>query len=534
MSDFAINGNTALQTHGNEVLYRKVVIDGQTHFVEVPIGKTVTTKTTTTKTTTSRTTTAAEKEIQPFDETTQKEIQQARKFLDHEDKKVRKGAELTLTELYEKAFIEEGKSEKEAQKLAKLALKEDQAALRFEKRQVFIDKDEYKAAKKADKGNEDNYEYLGRKTRKFVEAHKDEFYEDGKFSNQKFKDFMKNIAAEDHQADLYELDQAAEEYDSTRRTMGKAAKSAGLDKEKDKTAGKRALHVLKTTAIGAGIGAASGAAIGYATGTVTNLKDVNHKHINVNDPNFDVTVDSNCDLEGTIDTRKSSAKTGAIAGAVGGALAGMATGLATMKKIKDEGEGEHTEREEVTRIITTKLEEPEPVETVVVPPAPPEEQVQCREEIDEVPIMEEKPDLDYCEYKVKRGESWYDITRDKYDIKEHKDIMDAVHVLKDQHGVKYSENVQPKVMKLYYDLQVGDKVYQLDCDKDVNGTVKKYGNQKQYTGKFQPRIVEQQTGTEYIYNRYETKPGQQEQQVDHQKFTDKESLQEYILENGCK
>ena len=147
--------------------------------------------------------------------------------------------------------------------------------------------------------------------------------------------------------------------------------------------------------------------------------------------------------------------------------------------------------------------------------------------------MEEKPDLDYCEYKVKRGESWYDITRDKYGIKDHKDIMDAVHVLKDQHGVKYSENVQPKVMKLYYDLEVGDKVYQLDCDKDVKGTVRKYGNQKQYNGKFQPRTVEQQTGTEYIYNRYETRNGEEEQLVDSQKFTNQKDLEEYILENGC-
>ena len=303
MAEFAINGNNALQTQGNEKLYKKVVVNGQTQFVEVPIGKPEA-KTNLTK--------AADLELQPFEETTQKEIQKARGFLDSNDKKVRKGAEETMKDLYQQAFMEQGKSEKEAKKLAKLALKEEQAAIRFKNRKVFIDKDEYKKAKAADKENKDDYELLSRKSRKFVEAHKDQFYdENGQFSSDKYKKFMKNIAAEDHQADLVELDKAAEEYDSTRRIMGRAAKSAGLDKEKDKTAGKRALHVLAYTGIGAAAGAGLGAGIGYATGSVTNLKDINHKHVNVNDPNFDVTVDYTCDLEGKIDTRISSAKTGA-------------------------------------------------------------------------------------------------------------------------------------------------------------------------------------------------------------------------------
>lgn len=525
MAEFAINGNNALQTQGNEKLYKKVEINGQVHFVEVPIGK-AETKTNFTK--------AAEKEVKPFEDTVQKEILTAKKFLAHDDKKVRKGAELTLIDLYQQAFIEEGKTEKEAKKLAKLALKEDQAAIRFANRKVFMDKDEYKEARKADKANKDDYEFLGRKTRKFVEAHKDEFYENGKFSNEKYKQFMKNIAAEDHQADLAELDEAAEKYDSTRKIMGKAAKEAGLDKEKDKTAGQRALHVLKHAGIGAAAGSLVGAAVGYATGSVTNLSDIDHKHVSVNDPNFDVDVDSNCNLQGTVDTRKSSAKTGAIAGALGGALAGTISGLTTMKKIKDNGEGDYTSREDAAAIIAGKLKKPEPTPPVITP-VQPQDDVQCREEIKTTPIIEEKPDLDYCEYSPKKGESWYDVARDKYGLQksDSKEILGVVHKLKDFHGVKYTENVQPKVLKLYNNLEANGKTYQLDCDQDVNGTVQRYEKQNKYNGKFQPRTTEQQTGTEYTYNRYETKQGE-EKLVDSQKFRNQKELEEYILQNGCK
>ena len=525
MSDFAINGNNALQTQGNEKLYKRVEINGQIQYVEVPIGKPET------KTGFSS---AAEKEVKPFDETTQKEILTARKFLDHDDKKVRKGAELTLIDLYQKAFIEEGKSEKEAKKLAKLALKEDQAALRFENRKVFIDKDEYKAAVEADKANKDDYEYLGKKTRQFVEANKDKFYVDGEFSSEEYKEFMKDIAAEDHQADLAELDKAAEEYDSTRKIMGKAAKEAGLDKEKDKTAGQRALHVLKHAGIGAAAGSLVGAAVGYATGSVTQLKDIDHKHVSINDPNFDVDVDSNCDLEGKVDTRKSSAATGAIAGAIGGGLAGTISGLMTMKKIKDNGEGNYTIREDVVDTINGKFRKPEPKpDPVITTPEP--EDVKCREEIFDEPIFDEQPDLDYCEYAPKKGECWYDIARDKYGLQkaDSKEILSVVHKLKDYHGVKYSENVQPAVIKLYNNLEVGDKVYKLDCDEKVNGTVQRYEKQNKYTGKFTPRTSEQQTGTEYTYNRYETRKGE-ERLVDTQKFTDPKQLEQYILENGCR
>ena len=143
MADFAINGNNALQaTQGNEKLYKKVVVDGQTQYVEVPIGKPET-KTNLTK--------SADLELHPFEQTVQKEIQQTREFLDSSDKKTRKGAEETMKDLYQQAFMAQGKSEKEAKKLAKLALKEEQAALRFENRKVFIDKDEYKKARAADK-----------------------------------------------------------------------------------------------------------------------------------------------------------------------------------------------------------------------------------------------------------------------------------------------------------------------------------------------------------------------------------------------
>jgi len=524
MSELAISGNNALQTQGNEKLYKKVEVNGEVKYVEVPIGK---------PETKTNLTTAAEKELKPFEDSQQKEIMTARKYLDHKDKAVRKGAEETLLGIYQDAFKEEGKTEKEAKKLAKLALKEDQAALRFEKRKVFADKEAYQKAIKEDKENKDNYELLNKKERKFVEEHKDDFYENGEFSSDSYKKVMKGIANEDHQADLYELDEAAEKYGTKRRFMGKAAKTAGLDKEKDHTAGKRALHVLKHTAIGAGTGAALGAAVGYATGSVTDLKDVNHKHVNVNDPNFDVDVDAKCDLEGKIDTRKSSAKTGAIAGAISGAAAGMITGLSTMGTIKDNGEGAFTKREDGISIIQGKFRKPEPP-TPQTPQTPPEpvEDVKCRDEIKQEPIIEEKPDLDYCEYTPRKGECWSDVARDKYNLKTQKDITAVTHKLKDLHGVKYNQNIQPKTLKLYNNLEVGDKVYELDCDKDVKGTVIHYEKQDKYNGQFNPRTSLQQTGTEYTYNRYETRQGK-ETLADTQKFRDQKALEDYIKENGC-
>ena len=103
---------------------------------------------------------------------------------------------------------------------------------------------------------------------------------------------------------------------------------------------------------------------------------------------------------------------------------------------------------------------------------------------------------EYCDYKVKKGEYWAGIVAAKYkredgtgfnlDPKkrtkeENKELMGIVHYLKDKHGVKYSDNVQPPTMRLYS--EINGKKYNVECDAKVKEKATKFPPAKRYTGK---------------------------------------------------
>ena len=194
--------------------------------------------------------------------------------------------------------------------MAEAKLEREIAEERVAKRQIFYSKDD----PGYDKNNPDHKVLTG-KMREFVDEYKEEFYdENGNFSSEKFKEFFVRVSNENEtETDGYERadymtsvrnrfrgnrdketlrreKEIAEKYPEyanpetrdkfleenqkiadyvnyndikakfkDRKFQGACAEICGLDKEKDKLAGKKALHVLTAGLKGAGIGFAMGA-----------------------------------------------------------------------------------------------------------------------------------------------------------------------------------------------------------------------------------------------------------------------------------
>lgn len=206
--------------------------------------------------------------------------------------------------------------------MAQAKLDREIAEERVAKRQIFYSDD----APGYDKNNPD-HKVLTKKMREFVDQNQDMFYDEkGNFSSEKFKDFFVRISNENETAedgysqadymtsidnrkrgnrekDLLEYKNSIEEkypeyknpetraaflkahpdiadklnYITTkasfkdRKFQGACAEICGLDKEKDKLAAKRALHVLTSGLKGAGAGFALGAlGEGFACTKVVN------------------------------------------------------------------------------------------------------------------------------------------------------------------------------------------------------------------------------------------------------------------------
>ena len=114
-----------------------------------------------------------------------------------------------------------------------------------------------------------------------------------------------------------------------------------------------------------------------------------------------------------------------------------------------------------------------PPEPPVEPPVQPPVEETC-------PLTPDEEHEETCDYKVNKGEYWTGIVAAKYkredgtgftlDPKkrtkeENKEILEIVHYLKDKHGIKYSENVQPDTIRLYS--EINGKKYNIDCDANV-------------------------------------------------------------------
>uniref|UniRef100_UPI004025F4B6 hypothetical protein n=1 Tax=Candidatus Stercorousia sp. TaxID=3048886 RepID=UPI004025F4B6 len=349
------------------------------------------------------------------------------------------------------------------------------------------------------------------KTRKYVESHKELFYdENGNFSSDKFKQTALKFAnthteegeAENHYLSLKERRDVAEKENVKASVIKNIAKKSNLGYEKDNTNLYRGLYVAGMTGVGAGIGAALGASgilagnvIATATSTATSTSNA---VANIYDDAGNIIESATAtDTATSTDTATAKAKSGlssAGQGAQAGSLMGLGLGLATMGFIKDRGGKE-------AKIYTPgKGKESDPV-----PPKPPvdepnvqEDDIPCDDECPLTPDQESQTnniDMPICQYKPKKGEYWAGIVAAKYGIKDQKELMNAVHELKKQHGItNFKLNVQPKVLNLPEEL-LGHKI---DCDAEVKVKTNKFKKQTKYTGKYtNPQT--QETVTVYFY-----------------------------------
>ena len=355
-------------------------------------------------------------------------------------------------------------------------------------------------------------EYIPRrkkKTRAFIENNRDIFYDEaGNFSSTKFKAAAVKFANthtqegeyENHYLSLKERREVANDYDVNARVIKNIAKYSNIGYEKDLTNLYRALYVAGTTAAGAGLGAALGYA-GFLNERVTDTVNmtqtiINNDHVIVKDEYGNIiseTVDDGEPITQTksdqvlhdngLDTKR---------GAGWGAVLGLGVGLATMVFVKDKGGKEARVYEPGQQTEPVKITD-KPVLVI------PEERQDIKfEPVKPCILAPDQTQEEFCDYKVQKGEYWAGIVAAKYKREdgtgfnldpakrtkeENKEIMEIVHYLKDKHGIKYSDNMQPGVIRLYSN--INGKTYKLDCDASVKEVTDKFDEKtaKRYKGK---------------------------------------------------
>ena len=420
--------------------------------------------------------------------------------------------ELSTSEVREKAVEDakqaylkfgtvEGKeveSEKEAEKMAKNYVKDKRYEEDSNSTQVFMDKQAYKAAEKARKEQRSKLieqyrneglsrkeakqkadaqlpenEYVrGRKTREYVESHKDLFYDEkGNFSSDKFKQTALNFAnthteqgeAENHYLSLKERREVAEQENVKASVIKNIAKKSNLGYERDNTNLYRGLYVAGVTGVGAGIGAALGASgilasnvIAKAASSSSSSSDSSATVNGGSAGSSTATDSSNADANANAIAKGKYGLTNAKQGAGVGALTGLGLGLATMDYIKDRGNKE-------AKIYTPgEAKKPEPSPQPEKPPVdnqvPPDVQPVVPPVIEDCP--EERWESEYCDYKVQKGDYWAGVIQGKMTYNNGKKpdgkILKAlIHAEKLKHGVtNFSLNTMPHVgqnMRLYTD-----------------------------------------------------------------------------------
>lgn len=409
--------------------------------------------------------------------------------------------------------------DKEAYKAAEKERKEKREQLIEQYRNEGLSKKE--AKQKADAQLVEN-EYLRKgifgqkKTREYIEENKEMFYdENGNFSSDKFKETALKFAnthtkegeAENHYLSLKERREVAEEEQVKASVIKNIVKKSNLGYERDNTNLYRGLYVVGMTGAGAGLGAIvgtsgilAGEAIATATSTATSSSDASAV---IKDEAGNVLASSDAhDTATATDNATAKVKGGvcdAKSGARAGSLFGLSLGLSTMGLIKDKGNKE-------ARIYTPGKEPqgpsaPEPTPLPVPPAAPAPGNITPPvqtppQQAEPCPFTPGEEHEEFCDYKVKKGEYWTGIVAAKYKREdgtgfnldpqkrtkeENKEIMEIVHYLKDKHGVKYSENIQPSTMRLY--TEINGKKYNIDCDSAVKEKANKFPPAKRYTGK---------------------------------------------------
>ncbi len=154
-------------------------------------------------------------------------------------------------------------TDKEANACAKNTMKNEKAAAVVDDRMVYIDKAEMEAAEKAMPDRDHVYlnpdKKFDAKVRRIIADNPEDFYVNGKFSSDQYKRRLGKYTGFDNKANLDEIKTAASDYGVGKRTIRRAMKRAGYEREADLTWLYKSLAALGVLGAGAGVGALVGA-----------------------------------------------------------------------------------------------------------------------------------------------------------------------------------------------------------------------------------------------------------------------------------
>ncbi len=409
------------------------------------------------------------------------------------------------------------KSEKEADKAAKNYVKNEYYKERSQGTTVFMDKEAYRAAEKERKEQKkqlvEQYrneglsrrearrkanaqlvenEYIkGRKTRTYIEEHRNDFYdENGNFSSDKFKAKAVQFAnthtiegeTENYYLSLKERRKVAQDEGVNANVIKNIAKKSNIGYERDNT------NLYRGLAIGAGV--AAGVAAGPLFGSSAAAAAASAA----------AAADSAVAGGSSSSSSSSSAAAASAAASTNGSLigagVGAAVGIAAAALIKDKGNKEARVYEPGAKPVQPTAHEPSEPDKPSVPPAndtvvKPIQPVEPEPQ----PCPEERWQSDFCDHKVRLGDDWTKVTLAKVKSingkkPDGKVLRAYVHAEKLKHGITdFSLNTMPKVgetMRVYSDfadlladeklvkkhpelLLLKDAQIELNCDGQTDG-----------------------------------------------------------------
>ena len=154
-------------------------------------------------------------------------------------------------------------TQKQANSFGKKTMQNERAAAVVDDRMVYIDKDKMQAAQAAMPDREHVYldpdKKFDAKVRKIIAENPEDFYVDGEFSSDQYKRRLGGFTGFDNKANIDEVKTAASDYGVGNRTIRRAMKRAGYEREKDLTWLYKGLAALGVLGASAGVGSLVGA-----------------------------------------------------------------------------------------------------------------------------------------------------------------------------------------------------------------------------------------------------------------------------------
>lgn len=232
---------------------------------------------------------------------------------------------------------------RQAGRFAKAQLHNEQRYQKYLNTETFLSKSEYDSAVaqqkagKAYQGKELTY-IKNENVQQWVRNNPQKFYENGKFSSEKYKAEMAKWVGTDYKMNLDEKSALSAGGDRmTKKEAKKAAQYAGIDVEKDTTWLKKAGAFFGTEAGAAGIGAVTGYAV---TGKANFNSYVDGKHQN-----------GQHEILGEQHSSRNAKATGAGIGALSAALGALPLAIYNAAKAKDNGAPDVFQNSTAERIV---------------------------------------------------------------------------------------------------------------------------------------------------------------------------------------